>query len=104
MDPDLCSIYLSKEMKAPSGSSTLRSIHRMSTVDHLLNRDEEDFNWDIVTTDGSTRAACFTILTKHAEPQKYVACAVYVCHILVILRTLFMVGHYTFKSYFDPVS
>jgi len=111
LDPDLCSIYLSKEMEAPSGWSTLRSIHRMSKVEDLLNKaiaKKKDFTWDIVTTDGSTRAVCFTLLTEQAEPQKYVACAVYVCLILVILRTLVMVGHYTFKSYHmhpdDPVS
>jgi len=103
MDPDLCSIYLSKEMEAPSGWSTLRSIHRTSKVAEKLSRDE-NFKWDIVTTDGSTRALCFTILTRRAEPQKYVACAVYACVALVILRTLHMVGQYTFKSYFDPVS
>jgi len=104
MDPDLCSIYLSKEMKAPSGWSTLRSIHRMSTVEDLLNRDKEGFTWDVVTTDGSTRAVCFTILTRQPEPQKYIACAIYVFHILVIWQTLYNVGHYTFKSYLDPVS
>jgi len=102
MDPDLCSIYLSKEMEAPSGWSTLRSIHRTSKAAEKLSRDE-NFKWDIVTTDGSTRALCFTILTRRAEPQKYVACAVYVCVALVILRTLHMVGQYTFKSYLDPV-
>jgi hypothetical protein len=108
IDPDLCNIYLSKEMPAPSGWTSLREIHRMTTVEELLNNDEVLSsgvkNWAIVATDGSKLASCYTKLTKQAEPQKYVASVVYVCHILVILHTLFMAGRYTFKSYFDRVS
>lgn len=96
MDPDLCNIYLNKELTAPDGWETLRAIHRASTKDQSSHT-----NWAIVTTDQSIGVTCFVKLQQGSEPENFVGCFVYACHVLMILWIIKRSAYMTFKTHFS---
>jgi len=111
MDPDLCNIYLSKEVPTPSGWDTLRSIHRTSAKDLSLSHGKKTdkatgshTQWTIVTTDHSMGTTCFVKLEQQQEPENFVGCAVYLCHMLMVLFIIYASARKTFKGYFRTVS
>jgi len=97
VDPDLCNIYLDQQSAVPEGWDTLSSIHRQSGRDIAEHQHD---NWAIVTTDHSMGATCYVKVEQGHEPENYVGCFVYFCHIIAIIKLVVVSVYMTFKGHF----
>lgn len=95
MDLDICAIYLEEATETPEGWTPLRSDDRSLAKEHK--------KWAIVMTDNSVRATCFMKVKYREEPEKYIACLIYMAHILGILWIGTWSAYRTFKNYFVPI-
>lgn len=96
VDAEFCNIYLRGAFGTPSGW--------MPLTDRRLKDDADRENWSIAMADSSLSTTCFVKLEEKAEPEKFLACAVYVFHIFAILGIVAWYTYRTYLNYFVPVS
>lgn len=96
MDPEFCNIYLNGAFGTPSGW--------MPLTDRRLKENADRENWSIAMADSSLSTTCFVKVEEKEEPEKFLACAVYVVHIFGIMGIVAWYTYRTWHNYFVPVS